>query len=227
MADAEKLSPVSSVSPMFMMARLVRARRAPATLALALALTAATLVQAGLPGGASAAEALAVSGAPSGGRKPPPTELRRLDYFRGTWICTGVMEPSGTSPAHLTNGKAVYKWDATMGGFFQIVTNQDDRTRDDPTPRSDRGYLGYEETTKEYTLAVFFVGGGRLIAAAPGWTGDRLKFVGDSTQHGAHMQIEELVTRKSDTEYLSELSGVGANGKMTRVFHEKCVRNGR
>jgi hypothetical protein len=219
MADAEKLSPVSTMAP------LVRARRAAVTCALAL--TATTIVQVSLPGGAIAADAPTVSSAPSGARKQPPAELRRLDYFRGTWICTGVVEPAGTSPAHLTNGKAVYKWDTTMGGFFQVVTNQDDRTREDPTPRSDRGYLGYEETTKEYTLAVFFIGGGRMIAAAPGWTNDRLKFVGDSTQRGAHMQIEEVVTRKSDTEYLSELDGVGADGKMTRVFHEKCVRNGR
>jgi hypothetical protein len=78
MADAEKLSPVSTMAP------LVRARRAAVTCALAL--TATTIVQVSLPGGAIAADAPTVSSAPSGARKQPPAELRRLDYFRGTWI---------------------------------------------------------------------------------------------------------------------------------------------
>jgi hypothetical protein len=135
-----------------------------------------------------------------------------------------VVEPTGTAPAHLTKGKATFKWDNATGGFFQLVTNQDDRTKDNPIPRVARGYLGYEEQTKEYTLALFYVGGGRLVAAASSFTDEGLKFVGDSTQHGGHMRVEQVITRKSDTEYLSEINGVGADGKMTKLFHEKCVR---
>ena len=159
------------------------------------------------------------------GQPTPPGELRALDYFRGSWICTGVVEPRGDKPAHLTNGKATYKWD--LGNFFEVFTNQDVRSKDDPTPRSDRGFLGYDSGTKEFTITVLYVGGGRLVAASPPWANDGLKFMGESTRGGERMQIEQSITRKSDSEYFSVLEAVGSDGKRTRLFHEKCLRNGR
>ena len=221
MADAQKMPPSS--------AKILPAcvRSTGTTGALALILTSALLLCGGLARRAQAADAVPAAKTSSSGRPPLPVELKRLDYFRGTWICTGVVEPTGTAPAHLTKGKATYKWDSAMGGFFQLVTNQDDRTKEDPVPRLARGYLGYEEQTKEYTLALFFVGGGRMTAAAPSFTDEGLKFVGDSTQHGGHMRVEQVITRKTDTEYLSEVDGLGADGKMTKLFHEKCVKNGK
>jgi hypothetical protein len=221
MADARKMPPSSAkILP-------ARLRRAGATRAVTLALTSALFLCVCPPRGAQAADAVPAAKTSSSARPPLPVELKRLDYFRGTWICTGVVEPTGTAPAHLTKGKATFKWDNAMGGSFQLVTNQDDRTKEDPVPRVARGYLGYEEQTKEYTLALFYVGGGRLIAAASSFTDEGLKFVGDSTQHGGHMRVEEIITRKTDTEYLSEVDGVGADGKTTKLFHEKCVKNGK
>jgi hypothetical protein len=221
MADAPKLP------PSFAKFLLARVRSTGATGALTLALTSAVFLRVGPPSRAQAADAVPAAKTSSSGRLPLPVELKRLDYFRGTWICTGVVEPTGTAPAHLTKGKATFKWDNSTGGFFQLVTSQNDRTKEDPIPRVARGYLGYEEQTKEYTLALFYIGGGRLVAAAPSFTDEGLKFVGDSTQRGGHMRVEQVITRKTDTEYLSEVDGLGADGKVTKLFHEKCVKNGK
>lgn len=161
----------------------------------------------------------------TGGHPPAPAEVHGLDYFRGNWTCTGVVEPNGDKPAHLTKGKATYKWD--LGGYFQIVTNQDERTKDDPAPRWDHGYLGYEVATQQFTIALFYVGGGRMVASSPVWSEGSLKFVGESSRAGEPTHIEQSISRKSDSEYLSTLEGLGADGKRTKLFHEKCLKNGK
>jgi hypothetical protein len=154
-----------------------------------------------------------------------PPELKGLDYFRGTWVCTGVIEPTPTSAAHLTRGKAVYKWD--LGNFFQSFTNQDDRTLDDPTPRWNRGFLGYDAEAKEFSLGIFFVGGARVTATSPGWAGNVLTFVGELMLDGKRIPTNRVITRKTDTEYFAVVENRGADGNMTKVFHEKCIKSGK
>jgi hypothetical protein len=155
----------------------------------------------------------------------PPPVLKGFDYFRGTWVCTGVVEPTPTSAAHLTRGKAIYRWD--LGNFFLTITNQDDRTKDDATPRWNRGFLGYDAETKEYTLAMFFVGGARVSSTSPGWVGNSLTLVGELMLNGKRIPTSRVLTRKSDTEYFAVVEDAGPDGKMTKVFHEKCIKSGK
>lgn len=161
----------------------------------------------------------------TGGHPAPPAELHALEFFKGTWTCRGVVEPSGDRPAHLTKGKATYKWD--LGNYFQVVTNQDERTKEDPAPRWARGYLGFDVATQQVTVALFYVGGGRMVATSPVWSEDTLKFAGDSSRPGEPAHVEQSITRKTDTEYLSVLEGIGGDGKRIKIFHEKCVKNGK
>lgn len=177
---------------------------------------------------ARAAESDATGAAAAKGRPivpPPPAELKALDYFRGTWICTGVTEPKGAAPAHLTDGKTTYKWD--LANFFQTFTRQDKRTKEDPTPRLERGYLGYDPETKEFNLDLFAVGGARLVANAPGPMAGTLSFAGEFMAEGKRVKATYVITRKSDTEYGTVMESAGSAGQTTKLFHEKCVRSGK
>jgi Protein of unknown function (DUF1579) len=76
----------------------------------------------------------------------PPPELRKLDYFAGTWHLQGEMKASPYGPAGKISSVARNHW--MSGGYFLIS----DSTEIAPTgPDSSMAIFGYDPDEKVYT----------------------------------------------------------------------------
>jgi Protein of unknown function (DUF1579) len=80
----------------------------------------------------------------------PAQELRKLDYFTGTWVLTGEMKPGRMGPGGKMVEKDRNSW--MDGGFFLIAHSEF------KTPMGDGSgvaYLGYDPIEKVYTYDEF------------------------------------------------------------------------
>jgi hypothetical protein len=81
--------------------------------------------------------------------KPAP-ELKKLDYFAGTWTARGEIKPGPMGPGGQVTGTNRVRW--MQGGFF-LVTDSD---FNGPMGKgTETAYMGYDSDAKSYTYDSF------------------------------------------------------------------------
>jgi Protein of unknown function (DUF1579) len=83
--------------------------------------------------------------------RTPAPELKKLDYFAGTWKVDADMKPSPLGPGGKMTGTDRVEW--MQGNFFMVIHS----TFSSQTMGSGVGYgfLGYDPKKKEYTYEAF------------------------------------------------------------------------
>jgi hypothetical protein len=81
--------------------------------------------------------------------KPPP-ELKKLDYFAGTWTAEGEMKPGPMGSGGKFTGTNRVQW--MDGGFFLVTDSEFDGVIGKGTETS---YMGYDSNDKMYTYDSF------------------------------------------------------------------------
>src|SRR5262245_61174529 len=153
--------------------------------------------------------------------KPPP-QLEALDYFVGVWVCNGQLEASPEGPARKIKGTMICRWE--LGKFYLGVAEDDEQLLEHPRRRQSRAYWGYDTGAKQFTCAVFFFGGGRIIGTSPGWKGNTLTFSGDMMVGNETVPMRHSLIRRSDQELTIRVDIVGPDGQLTRRLEETCIR---
>ncbi len=101
-----------------------------------------------------ACAALVVAQTPEPAPKPGP-ELKKLDYFTGTWHMLGEMQASVFGPAGKINGSLRAEW--AQGNFFQIRTHEEQNSAGKHASLS---VIGYDPDKRVYTVYSFNGEGG-------------------------------------------------------------------
>jgi uncharacterized protein DUF1579 len=81
--------------------------------------------------------------------KPAP-ELKKLDYFAGTWIAEGEIRPGAMGPGGKFTGTNHVQW---MDGAFFLVTHSEFNGA--MGKGSETSYMGYDSNDKMYTYDSF------------------------------------------------------------------------
>jgi hypothetical protein len=81
--------------------------------------------------------------------KPAP-ELRKLDYFAGTWIAEGEVKPGLMGPGGKFTGTNHVQW--MDGGFFLVTHSEFNGAMGKGT---ETAYMGYDSNSKMYTYDSF------------------------------------------------------------------------
>src|SRR5256885_4624228 len=81
--------------------------------------------------------------------KPPP-ELRKLDYFAGTWTSEGDVKPGPMGPVGKFKGTNHVQW---MDGAFFLVTHSEFMGA--MGKGTETAYMGYDGSDKMYTYDSF------------------------------------------------------------------------
>lgn len=105
----------------------------------------------------------------------PPSELKKLDYFVGTWISRGNVQPGTAGPGGKMYMKESYSWMA--GRFFLVIRS---RFKIGASARwSGAAYMGYDAARKLYTYDEFNSMGeaqhstGTVESDAWSWSGEQ------------------------------------------------------
>jgi len=82
-------------------------------------------------------------------RSPPP-ELKKLDYFAGTWTTEADIKPGPMGPGGKFTGTYHIQW--MDGGFFLVTHSEFNGARGKGTETS---FMGYDSNDKMYTYDSF------------------------------------------------------------------------
>ena len=111
---------------------------------------------------------------------PPAQELKKLDYFAGTWLLEGEMKPGPMGPGGKVTESDVNRW--MDGGFFLVVRS--DFTIAAMGSATGVAYMGYDSNQKVYTYDEFNSIGdaihskGTLDGDTWTWSGERVTDAG-------------------------------------------------
>jgi len=93
---------------------------------------------------------ISLAGAFAQGPPPPAPELKKLDYFVGSWTMDGEIKPGPMGPGGKSTGTAKYEW---MDGNYFLVSHG--TFAGVMGQGSETSYLGYDPAKGAYTYDAF------------------------------------------------------------------------
>lgn len=138
----------------------------------------------------------------------PARELRKLDYFAGTWILEGEIKPSPMGPGGKLTETDRNQW--MEGGFFLILRSE--FTMEGIGAGTGVAYLGYDSNEKVYTYDEFN-SMGEAIHSKGAVDGDTWTWSGERKMDHGMANTRWVVKIVSPTAYdfKFEISQDGAN----------------
>ena len=147
------------------------------------------------------------------------SKLSELQYFAGTWSCTGTSFAMGPMPEHATKATVKASW--TLGNQWLQIDYSEMKDPKNPNPVMARLYLGYDPQLKQLVSGSLDNMGGYSTGAADGWMNSMLTFEGPNHMSGMTAKSREMFTKKSATEVVHS-SSVEMNGKWQKLDEETC-----
>ena len=149
--------------------------------------------------------------------KPAP-ELKKLDYFAGTWTTGGDIKPSSMGPGGKWTGKDHYEW--MEGGFFLTGKTE----YNGPEGKSQgQAFMGYDTDEKMFTYNAFD-STGEAGHAKGNVDGDTWSYTSDEKMGGKTFKGRYTMKVMSPTSYTMkyEMSQDGTN--WTTVMEGKATK---
>ena len=160
---------------------------------------------------------------PAPAMPPVPAEQAQLDYFDGTWQCTGTAFASPMGPEHKTTA-TVHAHKGSVGGRWTHIAYDEDKTPANPTPYHAGVYMGWDAGKKTFVSSCFDVAGGHCNQTSSGWSNDVLAFEGTSEGGEKPMPVRDTFTRKSATEVVHTGEMQGDDKKWMKLDEETCKK---
>lgn len=115
----------------------------------------------------------------------PNPELKKLDYFVGTWTAEGTISPGPWGEGGRFSVTHTYSW---MAGNFFLESHSDFRMPPDlGGDGKSIGFIGYEADKNAYTSIEFTSQGGREVAQGK-LTGDTWTWTSSAKHDGQEIQ---------------------------------------
>lgn len=153
---------------------------------------------------------------------PPPPELKKLDYFTGTWKSTGELKPGAMAPGSPSGKFNELTHSDWMPGHYFLVQ----RTTVSGTmgPATEVAYFGYSAADKNYTYDSFSSIGEadhfKGTVEGDTWTWTSTENIG-----GQPLKGRFTVTIASPTSYTFKFEIAAENsGNYTTVVEGKAVK---
>ena len=155
---------------------------------------------------------------PPAAPKPGP-ELKKLEYFIGTWSEEGETKPGAFGPtATKFTGTDHVEW--MEGGFFMIAHSEG--TSSMGTEKS-LAIWGYDTEKKVYTFSEFN-SNGEAITATGNIDGDTWTWNNESTMGGKVWKTHYIIKQLSPTSYTFKLEMQPEGGQWSTAFDGKATK---
>lgn len=150
----------------------------------------------------------------------PPAELSQVQYFDGTWGCSGTGFASPFGPEHKT--AATVHGATTVGGMWVHLTYDEKKTAANPMPVHAAMYMGYDAAQKIFVLGCFDSFGGYCTQTSKGWNGDTMAFEGTGNVGGQKPGVRDTFVKKGADEVVHTGEMQGEGGKWMKLDEETC-----
>jgi hypothetical protein len=163
--------------------------------------------------------ALGVAIAYAQGQAPKPgPELKKLEYFVGTWSSEGEMKPSPFGPGGKFTGTEQIEW--MDGDFFLVGHAEGDSSMGHEKSLS---VWGYDADKKVYTYHAFN-SMGEAISATGTAAGDSWNWTSEETMAGKLMRSRYTIKTASPTSYTFKLEMQPEGGEWGTMMEGKASK---
>lgn len=146
----------------------------------------------------------------------PPTELRQLSLFVGSWQCSGQMFANGSDPAFATRGTG-YGERAVGDRWVRFAY---DATGPSGTPPySVAGFFGYDVGKKQFVQTIVDISGTYQPSFSTGWRGDTLSF---EARMDGPIVVRDVFVRKPPSVFIHFTQLQGPDGRWVKPEEEEC-----
>jgi hypothetical protein len=160
----------------------------------------------------------AAPAAPMAMKRPP--ELAQLDFFQGTWSCTGKAFASPMGPEHATSANV--HGVKTVGDMWIHISYDENKTAANPVPYHVGVYMGYDAGKKNFVENCVDNFGGYCTQSSSGWNGDTMIFEGTANGSGQALGVRDTFVKKSANELTHTGDMQGDDKKWTKTDEETC-----
>lgn len=176
--------------------------------------------------GMIAAVALSSAAGANAASPPPPAapaELSQLDFFAGTWHCTGKAFANPMSAEHATT--ATVHADKAVGGRWLHIRYDEDKTAANANPYHVGVYMGYDSAKKQFVEGCVDVFGGYCTQSGSGWNGDTMTFEGTANGMGDPGGVRDTFTKRGPDGLTHTGEMQGPDKKWSKTDEENCHRH--
>ena len=152
-----------------------------------------------------------LAGAFAQGPPPPAPELKKLDYFVGTWTMDGNIKPGPMGPGGKSTGTAKEEW--MQGNYFLVSHSNFGGVMGEGV---ETAYMGYDPGKKAYTYNAFNSMGMHDIATGQ-LEGDTWTWLFDQDMGGMIMKGRFTMKMVSPTSYTYKFE-LSQDGSTWNVF---------
>ena len=151
---------------------------------------------------------------------PAPAELATLDFFVGTWNCTGKAFASPMGPEHET--AATVHATKSVGDRWIHINYDENKTKINATPYHVGVYMGYDAGAKKFVQGCVDNMGGYCTQNSPGWNGDAMVFEGTANADGKQFPARDTFTKKGASELVHSAEMQGEDKAWMKMDEETC-----
>jgi hypothetical protein len=163
----------------------------------------------------------AAPGAPTHPTPPKPSaELEKLKLFTGEWKCDGKMPAGPMGPAH--DFKATMSVRPDVDSYWYAVRWSEVKSAQHPQFKA-FGYVGYDESQKQFVRLFAASFGSYEIAKSLGWEGERMVWSGELNNSPAAPKVpfRHTFTQKGKGQ-LEVTFEMQLNGQWTQTQSATC-----
>lgn len=117
---------------------------------------------------------------------PPALVAEQLEFFNGTWNCTGTSDGTMTQKPEL-------------GGWWYAVRFEQKKSKTSPQPYLSTSMLGYDTSRKLFTRTDFDNRGALVRITSKGWQGDSWVWEGTITSPERSGEYRQTLSRVAGT----------------------------
>ena len=149
-----------------------------------------------------------------------PPELAQLDFFQGTWSCTGKTFANPMGPEHATTANV--HGTKSVGDMWLHISYDENKTAANPTPYHVGVYMGYDAGKKKFVEACVDNFGGYCTQSGSGWSGDTMVFEGTAEGSGQTFVVRDTFVKKGSNELTHTGEKQGADKQWAKTDEESC-----
>jgi hypothetical protein len=165
---------------------------------------------------------VAAKEAPAAAPAPPavPVEIDQLDFFAGTWSCSGKAFANPMMKEHATEGTVHAA--RSVGKRWMHVSYEEKKSAANPMPYHAGVYMGYDSAKKTFVQNCVDNFGGYCSQSGGGWNGDTMVFEGISNGSGNAIGVRDTFTRKGANQLTHMGEMQGDDKKWNKTDEETC-----
>lgn len=148
----------------------------------------------------------------------PPEELKRLEYFQGTWQC---QQPAAPAPA-----SGLFTWTVKRGlnNFWYVGNAQETKSSNNAKLINSQEFLGYNGASKKLIRSVVVGDGNSYNMTASDWQNGKLVWEGILFRMGESKPLRQEIIQNSQNKFTATYFIPDKANRWKPAVNETCDR---